>query len=504
MAVLEHRSNNHYSLFAVVEAIVNHQGDPAQNLQQWLTSVADSSGVRQRRPGVARHGRIAANAGAISDRQQERLLYKKIKALWRKSMRKAAALILDGDSDGSEVPSLEAQVAFWKPVMTSPKAVAGEDQPNFINDAAARQLWNLWRPITIEEVRLLRPKKDTAAGPDGVSPAYWGRIPEVIKALAFNCILHLGSCLDAVLNSRTILIPKSEGTMDPALFRPLSIPSIILRHLHRILADRVAVDMQMDRRQRTFMVTDGIAQNISLLAAVMLDARKQRLRPLHMAVSTLVFADDVILLAFTREGLQESLDCISREVRAQGMELMPVKCSTLSIAVNGRGKQRKVVMDNPFRVDDVSVRQLNTEDEFKYLRVTFDCNGPIWKPCNLKEKLYGISRAPIKAQMRLKVLETYLLPRYIHTLTLGRTTHAELKAMDKLVRRSVRSWLRLPHDCPNAFIHAGRNYGGLGIPSLASIVPLIRKNRLEAINQSGAFFAEDLIESEWARKQMDW
>ncbi|CAB0034401.1 unnamed protein product [Trichogramma brassicae] len=221
-------------------------------------------------------------------------------------------------------------------------------------------------------------------------------------------------------------------------------------------------------------------------------------------VSALAFADDIILLASTREGLQESLNWVSDGVRRQGMELMPSKCATLCIEIDCKGKKRKVVVDDPLFVDNTLVRQLTVEDKFMYLGVSFDCNGPVWRPCDIAAKLENISRAPIKAQMRLKILETYLLPRYTHTLTLGKTSHVELGLMDKLVQWTVRGWLRLPKDCPNAFLHTGRDRGGLSVPSLVTIIPAIKRSRLEAIGQSGAFFAEDLATSPRATRQMDW
>ena len=59
-----------------------------------------------------------------------------------------------------------------------------------------------------------------------------------------------------------------------------------------------------------------------------------------------------------------------------------------------------------------------------------------------------------------------------------------LRRLDKLVRRGVRQWLRLPHDAVNSFIHAEVRDGGLGVPSLRATIPFMKKARLERLAAS--------------------
>lgn len=52
------------------------------------------------------------------------------------------------------------------------------------------------------------------------------------------------------------------------------------------------------------------------------------------------------------------------------------------------------------------------------------------------------------------------------------------------IRQSIRTWLRLPKDTPVSYIHANKESGGLGIPSLSTTIPLQRKNRMEKLLSS--------------------
>ena len=56
-----------------------------------------------------------------------------------------------------------------------------------------------------------------------------------------------------------------------------------------------------------------------------------------------------------------------------------------------------------------------------------------------------------------------------------------LRRLDKMVRRSLRSWLKLPHDAVNPMFHCGVREGGLAIPSFKLTIPLLKKARLDRL-----------------------
>lgn len=47
-----------------------------------------------------------------------------------------------------------------------------------------------------------------------------------------------------------------------------------------------------------------------------------------------------------------------------------------------------------------------------------------------------------------------VLPKVYHQLALGNVLLGALKSANKAVRSAIRRWLNLPHDTPNAYLHA--------------------------------------------------
>ncbi|GAA49823.1 retrovirus-related Pol polyprotein from type-1 retrotransposable element R2 [Clonorchis sinensis] len=72
----------------------------------------------------------------------------------------------------------------------------------------------------------------------------------------------------------------------------------------------------------------------------------------------------------------------------------------------------------------------------------------------------------------------YLIRRLTYSLVLGQVHRNTLKRLDNYIRQSIRGWLRLPKDTPISYIHAGKQHGGLGIPSLSATIPMQRRVRM--------------------------
>lgn len=110
----------------------------------------------------------------------------------------------------------------------------------------------------------------------------WNAVP--LRALLFNLLLLAGEVPSSITTSRTVFLEKGGMPEVPAPsdYRPLSIGSVVLRHLRKSLAYRLTALNLNDNKQRCFQPVDGVCENVTVLSALLADAR-MRCRTLHVA-----------------------------------------------------------------------------------------------------------------------------------------------------------------------------------------------------------------------------
>ena len=131
---------------------------------------------------------------------------------------------------------------------------------------ASRQIMGeLWTPMNSDDIRTF-PANTTASDPDGMT-ARMRKIPLDLLVRVYNLIMWCGSALSFLLESVILitLISIKSKAREPAYFRPITISSVWIRTLHKILAGRLARKIELDQRQRAFRQTDRCSDNIFLL-----------------------------------------------------------------------------------------------------------------------------------------------------------------------------------------------------------------------------------------------
>lgn len=230
-------------------------------------------------------------------KQLRRREYARMQELWKKDLSKAAKLVLDGEVSAVQ-PSMDDMLDHWRPVLERPspgiEPYPPLDRPNM--DC-------LEAPITIREVERTAIPSSSAPGCDKITFPMWRRVPSAARALFFNIILALGAFPPALLVSRTVFVPKKDGSSLPSDFRPISIATVVVRHLHKILVRRLIRTNIIDKRQRGLV--DGCAENITVLSALIADARA-RLREIHILVTDIAKAFDSVSHHAIRAVLEEN------------------------------------------------------------------------------------------------------------------------------------------------------------------------------------------------------
>lgn len=145
--------------------------------------------------------------------------------------------------------------------------------------------------MTIKEVLGTAISSNSAAGRDKMTFETWKMLSAPRRALFFNIIMALGGFSPSLLDSRTMFVPKKDGSSAPSDFRPLSIAGLAVRQLHKILARRLMKLKIVDKRQRGLV--DECAENITVVSALIADARA-KLRELHLLITNIAKAFDSV------------------------------------------------------------------------------------------------------------------------------------------------------------------------------------------------------------------
>ncbi len=186
-------------------------------------------------------------------------------------------------------------------------------------------------------------------------------------------------------------------------------------------------------------------------------------------LGSIAYADDLILLADTPGDLQRKLDGLCKGLHKAGMALNIKKSATLTILKDGR---RKHLLLAPSALE-------SRDGTIPAMGVHFTWKGRT-TPKQTKEverMLKVITSAPLKPYQRLEVIRDFLDPKLQHELVLGCAHRNTIARIERMIRGSIRAWLRLPKDTSLGFLHAPVKSGGLGMPSLGTTLPLLHKKK---------------------------
>lgn len=201
--------------------------------------------------------------------------------------------------------SCDMMFSAWSEVLSKPAL-----RPESSIPRQTSELEGIWQPITRQDVEATELAYKSAPGQDGITVAAWRKVPSVSRAAFFNIIRRVGRFPEMMAKGRTIFIPKKDGECAPLEHRPITVPSVIVRQFHKILAKRLLNAHDWDERQKAFINTDGCQENLTTLNAIF-DTAKKRRKELHVASVDIAKAFDqvehsAILEAVKRHGAPEA------------------------------------------------------------------------------------------------------------------------------------------------------------------------------------------------------
>ena len=139
----------------------------------------------------------------------------------------------------------------------------------------------------------------------------------------------------------------------------------------------------------------------------------------------------------------------------------------------------------PIKAGDAKLPVIQQDEFYKYLGIDFGAFDISGRPAQVLGRGLGeIGKAPLKPGQRLYILTNSLIPKLNHLGSLSRINRPTLLRMDLNIRKRVRDWLKLPADTPWEYFHAPLQSGGMGIPMLSNVIPLMKRKRLGKLHKS--------------------
>lgn len=219
-------------------------------------------------------------------RQERKEQYAKVQKAWKKNRSRCIKDLLKSKRTDMAPPK-ERMIPFWETIMNS----GGTSSPGV--KPTERTYEELWSPITPREIKAAFPPNGTSPGPDGLSVRNLKKVPIGVWTKILNILMLVGKLPQHLLESRTTLIPKKDGAAEPGDFRPITVSSTITRTFHKVLANRLSINIPLDPRQKAFRPVDGCAENIFTMDFILKYTRRN-FKPLYLATLDVAKAYDSV------------------------------------------------------------------------------------------------------------------------------------------------------------------------------------------------------------------
>lgn len=255
----------------VCSAVCQRESGYKEVIDRWVLDICKKYG-RVRKSGYRTAPQMPEETGGR--RKYRARLYKYIQNKFKANKKELAREIIDDikPSATKSRPKTDDIIEEYKSIFenASPPDIA------YITDAMESPC-NIY--AAIEKTHIMESIKSmgtTSAGPDGIDSGRLKKIPLETLELLYNLMVHSKYVPEPLRKSRTILIPKNDknkGNIDN--WRPITVASILLRVLNKMMAKKLAANIQIDECQRGFTDIDGCFANNLTLQKIIKKKRKE-------------------------------------------------------------------------------------------------------------------------------------------------------------------------------------------------------------------------------------
>lgn len=225
------------------------------------------------------------------------------------------------------------------------------------------------------------------------------------------------------------------------------------------------------------------------------------------SITTLAFADDLVLLSSSWKGMRRNLTILENFCQLTGLRVQPRKCHGFYIE---KGVDHGTFVINncqAWEVGGAPLHLVGPGETVRYLGVDVGPERGIVAPDpieQLQEWIVKITKAPLKPSQKVKVLNSLALPRLIYQADHCNMPETTLTTLDGMIRKAVKSWLHLAPSTCDGLIYCRNRDGGLGVIRMSRMIPTIQAQRILRTSKSNDHWSrlatgKSLARSEWQR-----
>ncbi|GIY02430.1 retrovirus-related Pol polyprotein from type-1 retrotransposable element R2 [Caerostris extrusa] len=98
----------------------------------------------------------------------------------------------------------------------------------------------------------------------------------------------------------------------------------------------------------------------------------------------------------------------------------------------------------------------------------------------------------LKPHQRVSLLCDYAVLRLIHTLKYAPTSGVFFDELDRMIRKGVKDWLKLPPSATDGVLYAANRDGGLAIPKVSAVIETAKVNSIVRLRKIFVFGCKHL------------
>ncbi len=184
----------------------------------------------------------------------------------------------------------------------------------------------------------------------------------------------------------------------------------------------------------------------------------------NQPISILAYADDLVIISRTKEGLQDLLNEVTIAADVLNLAFRQDKCATLCLTCSH--KQPSRVSEFEFTVQNGQIPVLKKEESYRYLGVPI---GLIYDATDMKSitdrlisDLHKIRDSLLAPWQKLDAIRTFIQPGLTYALRSCPVSRESLKEYRSKLIQVLKSVCHLPKRASNAYLFADKSVGGLG------------------------------------------